>query len=1145
MKSTSPTRAALSALALSSAALAAASQSAPDDYSKLTDSPREFTNLNIETVRGLAPALNGTLFALNTHASQIVVHSDADPEPEQLWQTLLYPVSIGLFQEQYLVVAGGGTHALALHDASNGDILNALQLDSEPADMVIDQVGQRAFVACQGDNVVVEVALPALTLTARYPIPAESPRMLFLQGSGAQARVFVAPFLSGNNSTLKTSPTPGVRTTVFDLSQPFMPQLPDDDLFVIDPSQPPAQAVTAVLKRAGTLLTAHGENPYTHQYWMLNVESLNNLPQQDTEPRARGRFALNRLTIAKPSVTPPQMEVSKYVDLDDVDPATDGGQYAASRAMGFPFALEFTSGGLAFVASPLNDRVTLLGSGGDWLGLIQLPPGSIPFDLALDRVNGTKLYTYCWGTNKVQENNLLQPGTFKTLDLGVDPAPERIRAGRKLWYDGDRSKDARFSCNTCHPGGRSDNLGWSISDDPNDPKDLMVTQSLLSIEDTFPYHWRGERDLLAFNGAFPGLLGAAAPLTTGDGSEFEAFQAFVFSLQVPANPRQDLTRKLVDDPTQVFTDHRAVMPPNTPQPTYAGLAINGQQVFLNAPTFLQRTCASCHQLPTGSRGDFVNEVGRVDAPTGKYIEVPHLRELRHKDQPVEKLTLGGVTELRSRGGFGLTHDGERPDLFDFLNQNSTFHLQPQQAADVSAFVQQFDSGLAPAAHAVFMVDEQHPNGATDVSSTLTFQADPARRWIDCVAFGSFVDPSTGQTMKGRWRHDFTTGLFQHNGTGATVTLQTIKTQASLGLARMAFLGVPPLNGIRFAWDPDNDHLLDWVETASSTDRFDPDTDDDGQQDEYELVNPGGNPTNKLVQATDGSDPGIYFPRVDFESASLAKVMLSSDEDVQLSSTFSTSTPGGVVRTFFDPVWSRDKTFSLQGLEASTPSLPWVPSGSTNAYTPTIVLTDRAGKTASVTLNSFNSKDMILPPVNGGRDTPFVLTGLSAVETRSGDTLTLSATATMRHRYRTPGATDPSVLQGWVVLAQLVVGPEPTIPPTPLPANWEYTPLGNTVALGTTTRAENISIYDALPTPSTRTFATVPGPFLITAQSNSAGVVQLDVSRSGLKAGQKVRLNILGILEPEPGMALTFRGPSLVTYQVGPTPGAKRGLAITF
>src|SRR5262245_54482680 len=202
----------LAVLVVSPSSVAAPAQS---QSVETTDSPREFTNLNIETVRGLAPAANGTLYALNTHASQIVVHSDADPEPEQLWQTLLYPVSLAIWEDK-LVVVGGGTHALALHDAANGDILKVLQLPSEPADLVIDVVDAqhaRAFVACQGTNEVVKVDLNSFEIADRYPIPAESPRMLHLEKNGAETKVYVAPFLSGNNSTVQNHPD-GKRSTV-------------------------------------------------------------------------------------------------------------------------------------------------------------------------------------------------------------------------------------------------------------------------------------------------------------------------------------------------------------------------------------------------------------------------------------------------------------------------------------------------------------------------------------------------------------------------------------------------------------------------------------------------------------------------------------------------------------------------------------------------------------------------------------------------------------------------------------------------------------------------------------------------------------------------------------------------------------------
>jgi hypothetical protein len=146
-----------------------------------------------------------------------------------------------------------------------------------------------------------------------------------------------------------------------------------------------------------------------------------------------------------------------------------------------------------------------------------------------------------------------------------------------------------------------------------------------------------------------------------------------------------------------------------------------------------------------------------------------------------------------------------------------------------------------------------------------------------------------------------------------------------------------------------------------------------------------------------------------------------------------------------------------------------------------------------------------------------------------------------------------VLEGWVVLAQLVVGPapDPDADPDEVPVNWEYVPSNDTLALSTTVKAGGFQIVDEPPPPDPpiiRDFRTVLGPFLFSAATDPSGVTYLDLAHPGLVKGQKVRLNILGILEPHPeaeGETMQFRGSSLATYQVAPTPTDNRGLAITF
>ena len=164
------------------------------------------------------------------------------------------------------------------------------------------------------------------------------------------------------------------------------------------------------------------------------------------------------------------------------------------------FGLAFRNDGIAAIAGSTGDTIRLLSSTAGNLKNVALPGGSIPRSL-LFSPDGATLWVYCWGTNKVMGfdfNALLSQTTTSataTWDLGADPQPTAVKEGRKLWYDADNSANHGLSCNHCHPRGGTDMLGWQLSGVPFDHKGVMVTQSLLSIEDTFPYHWRGERRL--------------------------------------------------------------------------------------------------------------------------------------------------------------------------------------------------------------------------------------------------------------------------------------------------------------------------------------------------------------------------------------------------------------------------------------------------------------------------------------------------------------------------------------------------------------------------------------------------------------------------------------------------------------------------
>src|SRR6185436_4971121 len=110
------------------------------------------------------------------------------------------------------------------------------------------------------------------------------------------------------------------------------------------------------------------------------------------------------------------------------------------------------------------------------------------YALALYTPNPSIVLALCLGTMTIEVFTEGNPSPGRALTLGPDPTPARVRAGRDIVLDGQISQDGRSSCFACHEGGRTDMLGWSIAGTPTDFKDVMVTQSLLSIADTFPHH---------------------------------------------------------------------------------------------------------------------------------------------------------------------------------------------------------------------------------------------------------------------------------------------------------------------------------------------------------------------------------------------------------------------------------------------------------------------------------------------------------------------------------------------------------------------------------------------------------------------------------------------------------------------------------
>ncbi|MCA8975037.1 MAG: hypothetical protein KDC98_09965 [Planctomycetes bacterium] len=869
------------------------------------NSRRAATNFNVETIRGMAidePA--GRLYAINTHGSTLVYFTNASaPDPAASFRTLNNPSALALYDRpgggSFALVVGGGTHGVALHDRNTGFIEGYLPLPSEPMDIVVDHERDLAFVSCGGaydkvtqvpgqpkvvesGGVVVEIDLISFRESARHFIPAARPMFLDIEelpGEGDNV-VHVAAHLSGNGTTVRLLTGNKAEAEVVRRDEP------DQDVFAIDE----AGNVTTYIENAGTLLTGHHRHP-NGTYWVLGVDSINH--QFKTEPEHRGRFAENRITLRAST------GVVTTMTLDDVPQDAD-------KPASFPIDVGFHDlSGLGFITSSTGDVVRIVDSNGRLVRTVPLPEGAIPRSII---VTDDVVWVYGWGRNEIYGFDITAiviHGNFTpaaTLKLGHDPLPAAVKRGRQIWYDADRSRDSfatpaivgKVSCNTCHPRGGMDLLAWHLEDGVLDRKDVMVTQSLFSSEDTFPYHWRGERALSDFNGAFPALLGGPALGTavgSNGSSELADFEAFVFSLQGAANPRQHIDRMLDDAKTLQFVESQS----GTNQ-LLTGIPSAGQSVFHNDTNVLTLfnpiRCVQCHGAESGSNGIIQQDVLSV-LPTQISSDVAHLRQLGHK--LLQKIGPAKVNNVpigdRPQGGFGLSQDGDDPDIIHFFDAGAFFTAPPnptvadlvatqQQRINAAAFVAQFDEGIAPRAHQAVWYDAS----AASQLQLMIRQASNGDFDLTVMAFASpivlsmWFDPATQRfhTMKPGQPGDYSDDIYglqaaHGNGVG------------------LLFVGVPPGNGFRFAVDQDNDGLAGQLEIALGTDPLAADSDGDGYPDGYEhevnLAHPGLGidptvfNTQTQMESVDVDLPQLQQVEFDYVSGRISKHFVTFSEPV--------------------------------------------------------------------------------------------------------------------------------------------------------------------------------------------------------------------------------------------------------------------------
>ena len=879
-------------------------------------------------LRPLLVAPDG-LWALNTHNSEVVSFIGLSGAPSRLHPVPWNPVALEywispLDSHRELLVVSRGTHGLTRLAPVTGEILGYLQLPAEPGDAL--RVGNHLFVACSALDQVVEVDLLTNTIWQTYEIDTTR-HLLFLSADGL-GNVLVTPLLSGNNTMPRRTAVAGEFANdpggnVLDMTNPALADLalPDEDVFRVVPGATPgAGHVEVAATGVGTMLFAHGVNPVTGQLWVLNTQSVNADPVLDSEPEVKGLFSQNRLTLVDlPPVGGPPATVHTFVSLDSVPPVP----------LGKPYQLSFGSNGAAVIIGALTDNVSVLAANGAHLASFDLPEGSIPRGV-LFHESAQRLYVLNWGTNLIQVRATNQPGLpiLATLDLGYDPTSPLRKQGRQIFYDGHNSLLDNLSCESCHVEGLFDHLTWNLSDFPVDDKGALFTQSLKGIEFTKPYHWRGERELADFNGAFPGLLGGASL----DEQEFAAFEEFVFGLQNPANP--------FEDPRRVLNDRRTL---GFEFDTHDGLsAVRGQELYLHEPSVGTASCNGCHTLPTGTNNDFFpDEAG--DTAHRNTFKNTAFNGLWRKEQKTRVTVKERFrpAELRPPLGAGASHAGLANGVFEFNLQN--FDLAEEDEQDIALFVHQIDQGLAPAVHRAVLIAPANPQPAALAEY---FMPQARARNCDLVVLGRVNLGAGAQSL--RWFWDRELRLFRSEDADLVPQpLAFFVAQAQAGTGKNLLVALPVGMGRRFAVDPDNDLLFRQDEAQLGANSRDADSDDDGFLDGTERRF-GSNPISAASVPSTAEVPAVTLVKKHFHTARVAKWTVAADRPVTLRVDYASSL--GDVGVFledaeFKTLWE----VALRDLEPSNAN-----AGVLRVYSGTITVTDEFGHTDTAPLAPFQT-----------------------------------------------------------------------------------------------------------------------------------------------------------------------------------------------
>ena len=776
------------------------------------------------------------LLAVNTADNRLEVFEITDSGLSALGAIPvgLDPVSVRARTDTEVWVVNHISDSISIIDLEAFNVVATLHPGDEPTDVVFAGKPQRAFVTVsQLSQIKVYDPADLSAAPITLDIDGEDPRALATDGS----TVYAAIFESGNKTTSINSffvSIPGINPYPGDPNPP--PNDPKGDGF--DPPladglpTPPRTALTVRENDEGQWLDEVGGNwsggvfldLADHDVAIIDADGLTvdyatglmNLIMAISvqpgvgatvvgteatnefrfEPNINGTFV--RVMGANTAGAGEPVDLNPHLDYS----VSTVGQGVRDLSIGDPRGIEWTSAGnRGYVTGMGSNNVLVVDGAWSRQGLIEVGEG--PTGVRIDEAHD-RLYVLNKFDGSISIIDAIKLGEIERMEF-FDPTPPEITDGRPFLYDTHRTSGlGQVSCASCHVDGRLDHTAWDLGNPQGEMKEFnqecftddeplfcedwhpmkgpMVTQTLIGIIGTEPFHWRGDKnDLSEFNVAFEFLQGDDVQLSR---TEMDQFTTFVSSLTHPPNPFRNIDGSLASSVGK-------------------GNAANGRQLFASGDLAPPRNCIDCHADPAGTIQMVVHS--SLDFST-QSIDSPQLRNLYDRTGRVDFF---GDPSTR---GFGFLHAGTTDTLFNFLvgAPDFTGFENDQERHDVVAYLMSFSTDT----HAGVGVQVTRPsNGAQEPASVAELIAIASSGDVGLVAKGIVEGQARGYYL-------LSTDTFQSDRAAEQVETSALLKLAGQG-AELTFTLVPAGSAIRIGVDRDEDGAFDRDELDAGTDPADP------------------------------------------------------------------------------------------------------------------------------------------------------------------------------------------------------------------------------------------------------------------------------------------------------------------------------------